>query len=147
MISTVFDVFCQKIPGINAGCIFLHHRQPVGAPGRGVGIHNNVIGFIRLDAGSQCPVSADIIIAVDVIAKSVLPKKIGNMVQTLVQSTLILQKELQKLKKNHHDILIQPELGERKQTDYHGDVCKEIIELGRVATLKQIDKIKELIKK
>lgn len=90
---------------------------------------------------------ADIIIAVDVISKSVLPKKIDNMLQTVAQSILILQKGLQNLQKKNYDILIQPELGERKQTDYDGDICKEIIELGRVATIQQLDEIKELIKK
>lgn len=104
------------------------------------GVLNNMGTDIAKNEG------ADIIIAVDVVSKSVLPKNVDNMIQTLAQSTLILQKELQKLKKIHHDILIQPELGERRQTDYHGDTCKEIIELGRVATLEKIDKIKDLIK-
>lgn len=88
---------------------------------------------------------ADIIIAVDVVSKSILPKNIGNMIQTLVQSTLILQKELQSNKRKYHNILIQPELGERKQTNYNGDVCKEIVELGRTAALNKIGYIKEYI--
>ena len=89
---------------------------------------------------------ADIIIAVDVVSKSILPRNVENMVQTLIQSTLILQRELQKLKRKYHDILIQPELGERKQTNYNGDICKEIIALGRTATIEKLDEIKKIIR-
>lgn len=89
---------------------------------------------------------ADIIIAVDVVSKSVLPKNMKNIFNVLIQSTLIMQKELQKNKTRYYNVLIQPNLGERSQTNYDGDVCKEIIELGRVATLEKIDVIKQKIK-
>ena len=105
------------------------------------GIINNMATNIAKNEGAK------VIIAVDVISKSILPKKIDNAIQTVAQSMLIIQKELQKNQKKSHHILIQPELGERKQTDYDGDICKEIIELGREATLSQIDKIKELTNK
>ena len=88
---------------------------------------------------------ADIIIAVDVVTKTDLPKNVENMLDTVMQSVLIMQKELQANKRKHHHVLIQPKLGERKQTNYHGDICKETIELGRIAALKKIIKIKELI--
>ena len=44
---------------------------------------------------------ADIIIAVDVVTKSILPTKINNVIHTIMQSTLIAQKELQKCKKKY----------------------------------------------
>ena len=88
---------------------------------------------------------ADIIIAVDVVTKTELSKDIKNLVQCLIQSTLIMQKELQQTKRKYYNVIIQPELGSRKQYDFNGETSKEIIELGRVAAKAKIDKIKELI--
>ena len=88
---------------------------------------------------------ADIIIAIDVVTKSKLPKKVNNAIQCLVQSFLISQKELQKCKRKYYNILIQPDLGERKQHNFNGEVTREIIKLGRIATEEKISKIKEMI--
>lgn len=103
------------------------------------GVMNNMAHDIARQEG------ADIVIAVDVVTNSVLPDKVTNVIQTIVQASLITQKELQKNKKKYYNVLIQPNLGERKQTDYSGETCREIIELGRIATVEKIPKIKELI--
>jgi len=88
---------------------------------------------------------ADIIIAVDVVTKSSYDQPVKNAVQCIVQSFLMSQKEIQNTKRKYYNILIQPELGTRKQYSFNGEVSKEIIELGRIATKEKLEKIKELI--
>ena len=88
---------------------------------------------------------ADIIIAVDVNAKSILPNKITNALGCLIQSFLIFQKQHEKCKRKYYNVLIQPELGERKIYKFDGEITKDIIELGRIATEEKINKIKEII--
>jgi len=103
------------------------------------GIINNMPHDIARKEG------ADIIIAVDVVSKSILPNKVNNIIHTIMISSLISQKEMQKCKRKYYNVLIQPNLGEFRQHDFSGKTCKEIIELGRVAALEKLDKIKELI--
>lgn len=103
------------------------------------GIINNMAHNIARREG------ADIVIAVDVISKSTFPKQVKNMVQSSIQSILIMQKELQQSKRKYYNILLQPDLGDKKQYDFNGKINKEIIELGRVEAESKIQKIKELI--
>jgi len=88
---------------------------------------------------------ADIIIAVDVISKSEFSKNVKNLIQCTLQSILIMQKELQQAKRKYYNVIIQPELGHKKQYDFNGKSTKEVIELGRIATEEKIKKIKEII--
>lgn len=88
---------------------------------------------------------ADIIIAIDVNAKMVLPTKVNNAISCLFQSFLIFQKEHEKCRRKYYNILIQPELGERKPYSFESGNTKEIIDIGRRATEEKIAKIKEMI--
>ena len=103
------------------------------------GIINNMAHDVARREG------ADIVIAVDVISKSTLSKQIKNMVHSSIQSILIMQKELQQSKRKYYNILLQPDLGDKRQYDFNGKINKEIIELGRVEAESKIQKIKELI--
>jgi len=105
------------------------------------GVISNIPDKIAKDEG------ADIIIAVDVVTNTICEMKKNNIISCMIQSALIVQKELQKHKKQYSDIIIQPNLGNYKQYDFTGELAVEIIEQGRMATLNKIDEIKKLIKK
>ena len=152
-ICNAVDLVADKEVVLKTGNLIDNIRASMSCPG----IFNPVKkdGMLLVDGGvlNNMPhdiahrEGADIIIAVDVVTKSSLNDPVKNMVQCVIQSFLLSQKEVQNNKRKYYDVLVQPELGARKQYSFDCKVSKEIIELGRIAMQEKLPKVKELIEK
>lgn len=158
MKDTKIPYFCNAVDLVSCkeivfkeGNIIDNIRASISCPG----IFNPVRrdGMILVDGGVLNNLGhdiarregADIIIAVDVVTDTILPRKVKGLIGCVVQSALISQKELQNVKRKYYNVLIRPNLGEAKQYVFNRESTAYIIEQGRVATRAQIDKIKDLI--
>lgn len=105
------------------------------------GLINNLCDDLAKEKGY------DIVIGVDVVSKTILNENVRSLVGSIVQSCLIMQKELQHLKNDNCDVLIQPELDTHKQYVFDSESTEQMIELGRLATLAVMPKIKKVLAK
>lgn len=88
---------------------------------------------------------ADIVIAVDVVASSEFSGNPHTAVGVLARSWLIAQQETQKNKKKFYNIKITPHMPKLQQYIFDDDETIEIINEGRKAAEKNINKIIQLI--
>ncbi len=89
----------------------------------------------------------DVVIAVDVVSGSELNEKVTSLFGSVVQSCLIMQKELQRLKNDNYDVLIKPHLSTHKQYVFGRETTEQMIELGRLATIDAMPQIMEKLNK
>lgn len=103
------------------------------------GILNNLPEDVAMEMG------ADIIISCDVLSTSKLTKVPKNAFVTLFYSINSSTKEIQKLKANHSDVLIQPDLADLSTFSFGADNAKLAIKKGEKAALKKLEQIAQII--
>ena len=114
-------------------------------------------GMVLVDGGildnMACDVAKnmgyDVIIAVDVISKSILIENVDSLFGSIIQSCLIMQQTVQQLQTPNEpcDIIITPDLEEHKQYVFNKQSTEEIIEKGRLATLDAMPRILKILSK
>ena len=103
------------------------------------GVINNLPEDVAMEMG------ADIIISCDVINGCRI-KKPKNAFVTLFYSVFTSTKEIQKLKSNHSDILIRPDMNGLTPFSYGAKEAKLAVKRGEKATLDVIKNIQKLLK-
>ena len=113
-------------------------------------------GMVLVDGGildnMACDVAHnmgyDVIIAVDVISKSVFNENVMSLFGSVVQSFLIMQQQVQGLQTPNEpcDIIITPDVQEHKQYVFNKDATASIIEKGRLATIDAMPQILKILK-
>ncbi len=150
-VCNAVDLKTGKEVILDKGNVIKNVRASISVPGLFVPVKIN--NMVLVDGGviNNMPhdiarsMGADIVIAVDVVTKSTMTELPKTLVGHFMEAWFISQKELQNNKRKYYNILIQPDTSKFEQTDYKGKLAIEIIEQGRIATLKNLDKIKKLI--
>ena len=115
-------------------------------------------GMVLVDGGildnMACSIAKndgyDVIIAVDVISRSVFNENVKSLFGSVVQSCLIMQQSVQKLQTEVGepcDIIITPDLKEHKQYVFNKESTEDIIEKGRLATIDAMPQILKILEK
>jgi NTE family protein len=104
------------------------------------GVVNNLPEDVAMEMG------ADVIISCDVISDCRITKKPKNAFVTLFYSIFTSTKEIQKLKAQHSDILIRPNMSGLTPFSYGAKEAKLAVKRGEKETLKYIEEISRLIK-
>lgn len=133
------------------GNILKSLRASMSVPGIFVPVRYN--GMTLVDGGvlNNLPhdiarkMGADIVIAVDVVSSSEFSGNPRTAVGVLTRSWLIAQQESQCNKKKFYNIKITPHMPKLKQHVFDDDEAIEIINEGRIAAEKSINKILEKI--
>ena len=91
----------------------------------------------------------DVIIAVDVISKSVFDENVNSLFGSVTQSLLIMQQQIQNLQTPNEpcDVIITPDLKDHKQYVFHKESTEDIIEKGRLATIDAMPQILKVLSK
>ncbi len=89
----------------------------------------------------------DVVIAVDVISKSVLVENVRSLFGSVIQSCLLMQQELQRIKDEKCDVLITPDLHDHKQYVFTKETTEDIIEKGRLATIEAMPQIAKALRR
>lgn len=104
------------------------------------GVLNNLPEDVAMEMG------ADIIISVDVLSRYKLKSKPKNVIESIMYSMNAQNKEVQKLKSCHSDILIKPDTSTLSQMKYGKSSVNKAISIGVKEAKKYIEDIKKLIK-
>ena len=104
------------------------------------GIINNLPEDVAVEMG------AEVIISSDVLSKCRVHDSPKDLLETFLFSINLSTKEIQKVKAQHSDILLQPNTDECIQIDFSLKTTKKIIKEGELEAEKHIEEIIKLLK-